>query len=122
MLSTPAVLDDGALARLRELDPSGASRLMERVLKAFLSSTDRLRIQADAARATDDRPALRLVAHTLKSSSASIGATRLAAVCAQIEATLRDASGADLSSLLAEFDAALASTLAAIGPMLKDLA
>ena len=40
--SQPAVLDAGALERLRELDPNGQSRLLARVAQAFTSSVERL--------------------------------------------------------------------------------
>ncbi len=36
------------------------------------------------------RNALRVIAHTLKSSSASVGALELSALCADVEARLRD--------------------------------
>jgi HPt (histidine-containing phosphotransfer) domain-containing protein len=125
----PAGLDGGALARLVELDPTGRSRLVERVLEAFRASVARLRPQLEAARRGGDRPTIRLVAHTLKSSSASIGAPALSLVCARIEAALRvDAEpGVDLAPAVAydptidlvEFDTALDATLRAIDHTLK---
>ena len=80
------LLDVDALDRLRELDPSGKSRLLERVLRAFESSASRLAQQFGEARNSDDMQGIRHVVHTLKSSSASIGALELARLCAEIEA------------------------------------
>jgi HPt (histidine-containing phosphotransfer) domain-containing protein len=85
----PLVLDAGALARLTELDPKGENRLLERVLQAFQTSVARLRPQLDTARRERDRRTIRLVAHTLKSSSASIGAIQLSQLCARIEGAIR---------------------------------
>ena len=119
---TPLTLDAEALARLTELDPKGENQLLTRVLQAFQTSVARLRPQADAARRGADLADLRLVAHTLKSSSASIGATRLSQVCAQIETTIRTGSGDDLDAQLDAFDAALDDALRAIERLLKDLA
>ena len=82
-------LDADALARLAELDPTGQGRLIERVLEAFRVSIARLRPQLDAARIGGDRDQIRLVVHTLKSSSASIGALALSQLCARIEAAIR---------------------------------
>jgi HPt (histidine-containing phosphotransfer) domain-containing protein len=115
-----SVLDPQALARLAELDPSGANRLLERVLTAFQASVTRLRPQLAAARATDDRAAIRLVAHTLKSSSASIGALRLSQLCAQIETMIRLESSDNLGGPLGEFDLALDSALQAIETLIKE--
>ena len=94
-----AVLDAAALARLGELDPTGKNRLVDRVLAAFQSSVARLRPQLQTARGTDDWANVRLVAHTLKSSSASIGALRLSQLCAEVETAVRQAQRADASQL-----------------------
>ncbi len=116
----PAVLDAAALARLSDLDPNGTNRLLERVLHAFEASVARLRPQLDAARASDDRATIRLVAHTLKSSSASIGAMQLSQLCAQVEAAIRVDSGESLVPQLDALDAALGGALQAIAALLKE--
>jgi len=118
----PARLDAAALARLKELDPTGGNGLLERVLRAFQGSAARLRPQLDAARRTDDRTAIRLVAHTLKSSSASIGALPLSELCAQVETAIRVDAGDDLAGPLAALDAALDAALQAIDALLKERA
>jgi CheY-like chemotaxis protein/HPt (histidine-containing phosphotransfer) domain-containing protein len=118
--AAPAVLDPVALARLGDLDPNGANRLLERVLRAFETSVARLRPQLDAARAGDDRAAIRLVAHTLKSSSASIGAMQLSQLCAQVEAAIRLDTGESLVPQLDALDAALGGALQAIAALLKE--
>lgn len=82
-------LDAQALARLRELDPGGVNQLLRRVTDAFASSTARLLPQLEAAQASADLDGVKHVAHTLKSSSASIGALRLSALCADIEGMIR---------------------------------
>ena len=113
------VLDADALARLTELDPTGENRLVDRVLRAFQSSAARLKPQLDAARQSGDRNAIRLVVHTLKSSSASIGALALSHVCAQIETAIRADVTADLNSPLGALDIALDDALLAIDTLLK---
>jgi CheY-like chemotaxis protein/HPt (histidine-containing phosphotransfer) domain-containing protein len=118
----PAVLDEAALARLSELDPKGENRLLERVLRAFQGSVARLRPQIDNARASGDRAGVRLVAHTLKSSSASIGAMQLSQLCAQIESAIRLNAEDDLEALLDAFGVALDESLQAIDWLLKERA
>lgn len=85
-----AVLDAQALSRLRELDPSGQGGLLQRVLGAYVVALDHALLQWAGARTAGDRGALRTVAHTLKSSSASVGALALSALCAEVEKALRD--------------------------------
>jgi len=87
---TPAALDADALARLRELDPEGRSGLLARVVNAYLASLDRLVPELDRVRGVSaDAEVIRHVSHTLKSSSASVGALQVSQRCAEIEALAR---------------------------------
>lgn len=112
-------LDAAALARLAELDPTGQGRLIERVLEAFKTSAARLRPQMEAARRVDDHAAVRLVTHTLKSSSASIGALAFSAQCAEIENAIRLGTVTDLGAHLDAFDRSLDQVLEMIDRTLK---
>ena len=109
VLST--VLDETALDRLRELDPTGANQLMSRVLTAFETSLARLMPQLTQAQGSQDSNAIRHVAHTLKSSSASIGALQLSKLCAELESVARSGELASLdarvNALHAECEAVL---------------
>ena len=113
------VLDQDALNRLRELDPDGKSGLLRRVLATYVQSLGRLLDQLAVARAASDLQGLRHVAHTLKSSSASVGALALSKACAEVEAKLRkgDTAGMrlDISRLISEGQAALL----AVGAILR---
>ena len=103
--SLPEPLDADALARLRELDPTGANKLVERVIQAYLASLERLVPEMLAAREPLDFVPLRRVAHTLKSSSASLGALLLSDHCGRVESMARDGLSA---GIVAELDALLA--------------
>ncbi len=98
-------IDAQALDRLRELDPTGATRLLERVVAAYLTSLERLLPELEAAREPCDFRTLRQVSHTLKSSSASLGALVLAGHCASVETLARDEQ---IEGLSASVDAMLA--------------
>ena len=115
--SPTPVLDEAALQRLRDLDPGGKSRLLERVLRAFEGSVARLGAQLVEARAKNDMQSVRHAVHTLKSSSASVGALRLSRLCAEIEAAVRQEAFADLPPLLDDVDRELAVVLQAVLPM-----
>ena len=112
------VLDREALDRLRELDPTGKSKLIERVLRAFESSAGRLAQQFGEARKGGDVQGIRHVVHTLKSSAASIGALDLARLCAEIEASIRNDALTTLNERLDAMDRELAAVLKALTPML----
>jgi hypothetical protein len=89
-LSDPhSVLDAAALARLSELDPTGNGTLVQRVLATYATSLERTRNELVRARQPMQPEALRHLAHTLKSSSASVGALALSALCAQVEQHVR---------------------------------
>lgn len=113
------VLDTVALNRLRELDPTGRNGLLNRVLLTYTMSLDRFIPQWHACRAAGDATALRTMAHTLKSSSASVGALELSALCADVEARLRDEQlrgiEAQLDALAVEAERILLSLTASYG-------
>lgn len=122
-----ATLDPVALARLRELDPDGRNGVVTRVLGAFESSLARMLAQVAAlpasAPAAPGSPGLAEIAHTLKSSAASVGALELSALCDAIEKRERGGRGDaaserlhDIARLLTEGEAALAAVRAMLRP------
>lgn len=115
-----AVLDAGALANLAQLDPTGANRLMQRVLTTYRSSMARLLAQLAQARAQPDPASMRLVTHTLKSSSASVGALTLSAMCGDAERALREGRLDGLPALLDQLVVESARVDAAVLQLLAD--
>ena len=114
------VLDAESLERLRELDPQGANGLLPRVLRAFDNSLERLLGQLADARERSDAVAMRHVAHTLKSSSASVGALELSRICADIERRLREQDTGELQPLLDDMVEQSRRVRAALRPVLHD--
>ena len=115
-----AVLDPQAIERLRELDPGGRSKLLSRVANAFGTSVARLLPQMRTALAASDLSAIRHVAHTLKSSSASIGAVKLSQLCADIEAMSRAGSSEGLADAIAAFDSEITVVQGALDRILDN--
>ena len=99
-LPAPCLLDAQALARLHDLDPSGKAGLVARVLATYSLALQRHLGNLGIARRDADAQGLRHVAHTLKSSSASVGALKLSALCADIEGKLRDGATEGLEAQL----------------------
>jgi HPt (histidine-containing phosphotransfer) domain-containing protein len=112
------ILDGAALDRLRELDPTGAAGLLPRVLSAFETSVARLLPELAQARANGDLQAIGRVAHTLKSSSASIGALRLSALCAECEQLARESRGEGMEEGLDEIVAQTSIAVVALKKVL----
>lgn len=113
------VLDKDALQRLRDLDPRGENRLIERVSKAFETSVGRMLPQLDEAIKIGDHAGIAHVAHTLKSSSASIGALKLSQMCAEIEAMIRRQSGEDLSQQVSAIRPEVERTVSSLRSLLE---
>jgi HPt (histidine-containing phosphotransfer) domain-containing protein len=118
--ATGPVLDAQALAQLAQLDPSGANRLLQRVMVTYRSSLARLMAQLAQARAQSDAASLRLVAHTLKSSSASVGALALSALCGATEQAVRDGRLDGLPALLDQLEAEAVRVDAAVLELLSE--
>lgn len=92
-------LDAQALAKLNELDPTGSGGLVQRVLTVYRGSLAKLRQQL--AVSASDPAGLRIGAHALKSSSASVGALALSQLCAEVEHAVRDQRLHELPQLAA---------------------
>lgn len=85
-----ALIDPQAIERLRQLDPGGQQKVLERVLQAYHTSLGRHLAEVEGALSAADADRLARAAHTLKSSSAAVGALEFAQRCADIEQGIRE--------------------------------
>ena len=113
------MLDELALAKLRELDPDGRRGVVTRVLTAFESSLLRWLAQLEAQTGAIDPAVVSGIAHTLKSSAGSVGAKDLAQACADIERRLRGGQALDLEPEVRRIVALGRAALAGIRAMLR---
>ncbi|MBC7637640.1 MAG: response regulator [Acetobacteraceae bacterium] len=95
-----AVIDPGAIGRLREIETAGNEGLVHRVLQQFLADGEALVNEIARAMTAGDHVAVRQAAHTLKSSSAYLGADRLRTCCVRIEEAAANADGETENGLL----------------------
>lgn len=95
-LDPSSVLDMAVVEALRGLDADGEDELFTELVSLFVDDAARLVAQIEAALSTGDAATLERSAHTLKSSSASLGAARLSEVCFELEkrGRARDLEGA----------------------------
>jgi HPt (histidine-containing phosphotransfer) domain-containing protein len=80
-----AVIDATVLDRIRGMEQRGAPQLLARLIRTYLDTAARLVGDAERALEAGDPDALRHAVHTLKSSSANLGATTLSKHFAALE-------------------------------------
>jgi CheY-like chemotaxis protein len=100
-------LDHSAIEAVRQLDPDGNDRLLARLIALYRDDSSQLLADIDNAMKASDAEAVARAAHTLKSSSANLGATNVAAIARQIEHAAR---GGDLKDLRCVGDQAARAT------------
>jgi CheY-like chemotaxis protein len=89
-------LDHSAIEAVRQLDPDGNDRLLSRLIALYRDDSSQLLADIDVALKAGDADGVARAAHTLKSSSANLGATNVAAIARQIEHTARGGELAEL--------------------------
>ncbi len=80
-----AVLDQNILNRLHNKKNKDGLSLAEKVVNIYLAQSPRLLAELTQAAQKEDVEAMRVILHTLKSSSINVGATGLSALCKKAE-------------------------------------
>jgi CheY-like chemotaxis protein len=93
-------IDAKALEEIRALQRTGSPDLLEKIVDRYLKDAPRLLQSMREAAATANGDVLRRAAHTLKSTSATLGAIRLAQHCREIESRARSGRLADAGQWL----------------------
>ncbi len=108
-----AVIDGERFAVLRDLD-GGDGDLLSAIMSEYLDDGVRSLATLREALAEGDPQALERAAHTLKGSSANLGAVRVAEICSQLEALGRAGALATAPHLVDDAETALALVRAAL--------
>jgi len=98
-------LDHSAIEAVRQLDPDGNDRLLSRLIALYRDDSSQLLADIDNAMKTGDAESVARAAHTLKSSSANLGATNVAAIARQIEHSARSGDLVELPGSLTKLRA-----------------
>ena len=88
------MLDRKALASVRALRKPGAPDLLEKIVNVYLQDAPALLAALRGGLQRNDFAQAHRAAHTLKSSSATLGASALAEACKAAEHASRDEDGA----------------------------
>ena len=94
----PPAVDPTVLQSLAVRLGDRAPAMVDRLLDTWSTEIGRRLAEVDAAVATRDPEALARAAHAMKGGSASLGALRLAAVCADVEDRTRAGEPVDLET------------------------
>ena len=94
------------LAGFAEQLGEGGEEVLQEIVAVFLDDAPSVIEEQRAAAAASDWPTLDRAAHTLKSSSATIGARDLSALCQRLEADARGGPVADAGARVEEIAAA----------------
>lgn len=84
----PTTLDQTRLDSIRSM--GGASNLLAKVARLYVESTPALLGKLEQGFRCGDHQAISVAAHTMKSSSANLGANRLADLCRELELAARN--------------------------------
>jgi CheY-like chemotaxis protein len=109
---TEPVLEPAALGRLRET--VGGEEDLAELVAIFLRDTARLLVELGHSLEAGRADEARRHAHTLKSTAASFGATRLTELCRRIESLAKGGSVEEAGGFLAEVDAEFSRVRAAL--------
>jgi CheY-like chemotaxis protein/HPt (histidine-containing phosphotransfer) domain-containing protein len=97
-----ASLDPSVLAEIRELSSSEDGDAVGELVTLFLNDLPARLEKIASAISTNDLEAARAIAHSLKSACASMGATRLGAMCESVEHGAREGDGVLLTQIVAQ--------------------
>ncbi|PXW91343.1 signal transduction histidine kinase [Nitrosomonas sp. Nm84] len=100
-------IDPEALVSIRSLEADYGDELLRQVIQTYLDNANKLMQALEQAWSTGDLKAIRMVSHTLKSSSSQVGAHSLAELCRNVENDAReyryDISGQALIAIQQKF-------------------
>ena len=99
------LLDQKALNNIRVVHREGAPKLLEKVIKIYFETSPKLlQTLRDAVAVDATAETIGRAAHSLKSSSANLGATRLAALCGDLERMAQENSTKGAKAILNEIE------------------
>jgi CheY-like chemotaxis protein len=112
-------LDQRSLDEIRRLEESGVTGLFDRILSIYLESSPELVDALTEAVAKEDSEQLHSAAHSLKSTSASLGAKYLASLCRDLELKGRNGEVETAAPVLDELTAEFKKVTVALGKELR---
>lgn len=101
-MSEPSAIDPQAIENLRALNPGDNDEFVREIAGIFLEDTPIRIAELDQSLAAGDASKFVRAAHSIKGSSANLGATDLRAVAEKLEHQSRDQGLSGVATLIAE--------------------
>jgi HPt (histidine-containing phosphotransfer) domain-containing protein len=117
-MSEPIVLDPQAIENLRALNPGDNDEFLREIAGIFLEDTPQRIVELDQSAVAGDTARFTRAAHSIKGSSANLGASSLRAVAEKLEHQARNQGLADVAGLVEQVKAEFARTQVALQSLL----
>jgi HPt (histidine-containing phosphotransfer) domain-containing protein len=111
MSDTPAI-DPGAISSLRELNPGDNGEFLREIITIYLEDTPKRIAELKACLASGDTATFTRAAHTIKGSSANVGAVALKGVAERMELLSKRQGLGAMAPLIADCEAEFARATA----------
>lgn len=114
MSSSPLIIDPQAIENLRALGDQGDDSFVREIVGIYLEDLPERIAALKAARDTNDRSLYTRSAHTIKGSSANVGAVEVQGLAEHLEHQSKKQELVSLDAQLADLEAACARARAAL--------
>ncbi len=94
------IIDDKMLEKITRLQRPGQSNILKKIVSLFLISTPEQLNRLVLAKDTNDRKLVKILAHSIKSSSENLGANKLSSLCKLLESKAFEINNNELEQLL----------------------
>jgi len=103
-MADPTIIDPEAIATLKELNPDDDGAFLKEIVGIYLEDTPKRLQDLKQSLATGDLAVFTRTAHTIKGSSANVGAFVLAGLAEHLEAVSRKDGLGGLGAMVAQCD------------------
>ena len=117
-MSEPSVIDPKAIENLRSLNPGDNDEFLREIAGIFLEDTPQRIAELGQGLVAGDVLKFTRAAHSIKGSSANLGATALRAVAEKLEQQSRTAGLSDVGSLVSQVRAEYSRAQAALAALI----
>ncbi|HUR56549.1 MAG TPA: Hpt domain-containing protein [Opitutaceae bacterium] len=118
-MAVNSVIDPQAIANLRSLNPGDNDEFLREIAAIFLEDTPMRIAELDQSLAAGDVSKFTRAAHSIKGSSANLGATALRVAAEKLEQQSRTKGLADVSALVASIKAEFARAQVELSALVK---
>ena len=118
-MADPNIIDPEAIATLKELNPDDDGAFLREIIGIYLEDTPKRLQDMKASLASGNLVLFTRMAHTIKGSSANVGAVVLAGTAERLEAMSRKDAFVGVEPLVAECEQQFARAAAELRTMLS---